>query len=62
MRNLFPYNSVRKVQSELIKDVEAAFLKGKNLLVNAPTGLGKTAATLPTALSYALENNKVVFF
>jgi len=62
MKNLFPYDSERAVQKELIQDVEAAISHGKNLLVNAPTGLGKTAASLPAALSYALENGKVVFF
>jgi len=59
---LFPYSSVRKVQKELIEDVEAAISSGKNLLVNAPTGLGKTASTLPAALAYALKNKKIVFF
>ncbi len=62
MKNLFPYDSVRPVQGELIKDVEEAIVAGKNILVNAPTGLGKTASTLPAAISYALENDKVVFF
>lgn len=60
--NLFPYDSVREVQKELIADVEKAISEGKNLLVNAPTGLGKTASTLPAALSYALEKGKVIFF
>lgn len=62
MKNLFPYDSVRPVQGELIKDVEGAIVSGKKILVNAPTGLGKTASTLPAALAYALENDKVVFF
>jgi DNA excision repair protein ERCC-2 len=59
---LFPYDSVRPVQGELIEDVKEAIVSGKNLLVNAPTGLGKTASTLPAAIAYALENDKVVFF
>ena len=34
----------------------------KSCLVVLPTGIGKTAAALPPALAYALENKKTVFF
>jgi len=59
---LFPYSKVRDVQAELIKDVEDAIVRGKNLIAHAPTGLGKTASTLPIALHHAIENDLSVFF
>ncbi|MFA5930803.1 MAG: ATP-dependent DNA helicase [archaeon] len=62
MRVYFPYEKVRAEQQELIKDVAASVASEKIFLTHAPTGLGKTASTLAPALSYALENNKKVFF
>lgn len=58
----FPYEEVREVQDDLILSVQNALEKGKNLIVHAPTGLGKTAATLAPAVSYAVKNKKTVFF
>ncbi len=58
----FPHESVRKVQDELIKDVEQCISNKKQLIAHAPTGLGKTASAIPVALSYALKNNLAVFF
>lgn len=59
---LFPHEKVRNIQENLILKVDEVVRKGKNLIVHAPTGLGKTAATLAPCLKYAIENNKVVFF
>lgn len=59
---LFPHNTTRKTQDAIITEVENTLNNKKNLLMHAPTGLGKTAATLPIALSYALKNKKTVFF
>jgi DNA excision repair protein ERCC-2 len=59
---LFPYSELRSVQSEMIKEVADALTNQSNLIVHAPTGLGKTAATIAPALNYALENKKKVFF
>ncbi|MDY6777189.1 MAG: DEAD/DEAH box helicase family protein, partial [Candidatus Nanohaloarchaea archaeon] len=39
-----------------------ALKKRNNLIAHAPTGLGKTAATVPSSLAYALEKDKRVFF
>ena len=59
---LFPHDKVRKFQEDLIIDIEKTIkVKGK-LLVNAPTGLGKTVSALGPALSYALKNNCTVWF
>ncbi len=59
---LFPFEEIRPIQDELLGEVEKAFQEKKNFIVHAPTGLGKTASTLPVALSLALkENLKVIF-
>ncbi len=62
MENFFPFEKLRDKQKNLKEDVEKSLKEGKHLLVHAPTGLGKTAATIAPALSYALKNNKTVFF
>jgi len=59
---LFPHSEIRDVQEDLIKEVLNAIENNSNLIAHAPTGLGKTAATIPIALSYALKNKKTVFF
>ncbi|MFC1727956.1 ATP-dependent DNA helicase [Nanoarchaeota archaeon] len=59
---LFPYSNVRESQKDLIKYVQTALLNKKNLIVHAPTGLGKTAATLAPALEHAIENKLTIFF
>ena len=59
---LFPHEQVRKVQKQMMDDVSEALEKQKHLVVHAPTGLGKTAATLSPALSLALQRDLTVFF
>ncbi|MFC1800836.1 DEAD/DEAH box helicase family protein, partial [Nanoarchaeota archaeon] len=59
---LFPHTEVREVQDELINEVEGTIKNKKSLIMHAPTGLGKTASTLPIALSYAIKNKLTVFF
>ncbi len=59
---LFPYDKVRNIQNDLIKEVKRCIKSKKNLIVHAPTGLGKSAATLPVALSYAIKHGLTVFF
>lgn len=59
---LFPFQEVREKQDDLISEAETAIKEGRSLVAHAPTGLGKTAATLTPALEYAKENNKKVFF
>ena len=62
MKFLFPFDDIRKSQSDLIDDVKKAIESKKNLIAHAPTGIGKTAATISAALTYAMENDKNVFF
>ena len=61
-KNLFPYEKVRDIQTDLIKSVSSAIHDNKNLIVHAPTGLGKTVATLAPALSFAMGKELTIFF
>jgi DNA excision repair protein ERCC-2 len=58
----FPFVKVRPVQEDCISVVEEALKKRGHVIMHAPTGLGKTAATLVPATEFALSNNKTVFF
>src|SRR3989344_3984378 len=62
MTTFFPHEQVRSEQGELIRAVEHCIQNKKHLIAHAPTGLGKTAATLAPALEYAIANKKTVFF
>lgn len=59
---LFPFPSIRDGQREFMEDVKDAVEGGKILVAHAPTGIGKTVATLVPALQYAVENGKTIFF
>ena len=59
---MFPFSVVRPVQQAFMNDIAEALEKRQHLIANAPTGLGKTAATLSVTLDYALKNQKTVFF
>ncbi len=61
-QQLFPHDTIRKGQEELIKDLDQAFSEKKILIAHAPTGMGKTAAALSVALKYALKEKKKIFF
>jgi len=62
MISFFPFDKIRPGQKELMADSRSAVRDGKILFAHAPTGIGKTAAVLPPALEYALDNDKAVFF
>lgn len=59
---LFPYDSARMEQSELLQQAADAVARKQHLVVHAPTGLGKTAAVLSPVLKHAIDNNLTVFF
>lgn len=59
---LFPHEEFRKIQSSLIQEVKTAVTTSSNLVINAPTGIGKTASTLAPSLAQAIKTGKTVFF
>ncbi|MCW1309549.1 MAG: DEAD/DEAH box helicase, partial [Candidatus Nanoarchaeia archaeon] len=59
---LFPFPKIRKTQEEMMLKVNEVIENGKNLIVHAPTGIGKSVAALSPALRYAIEQEKTVFF
>ena len=59
---LFPYKQVRPIQEALTKQVYSVIENKYNLITHAPTGLGKTAATLGPALKQAIDKKLTVFF
>jgi DNA excision repair protein ERCC-2 len=53
---------MRDAQRLLLDDVTGALAQRTHLVAHAPTGMGKTAATLTPALALALQRDLVVFF
>jgi DNA excision repair protein ERCC-2 len=58
----FPHRSWRAGQEQMLAAVEAAARQGEQLLLQAPTGLGKTAACLFPALRHGLLHNRPVLW
>ena len=58
----FPHTAPRPVQEKIIEAVRAAVRDGENLLAEAPTGSGKTAAALHPALAEGLSSGRQVVF
>ena len=59
---MFPHDTMRDGQSNLVKDIKSALHNEKILLAHAPTGLGKTASALSVAVPLAKKLKKKVFF
>src|SRR6185503_12230970 len=57
----FPYARSRPGQERIVEAVETALANRDHLLLEAPTGIGKTVAALYPALRYALAHGKRVF-
>lgn len=58
----FPHTAPRPIQEKLIEAIGNAVRSGENLLAEAPTGSGKTAAAIYPALKEALTSGKQVVF
>src|SRR3989344_1576771 len=58
----FPYEVVRGHQEELIKEVKKCAENRENILIHAPTGIGKTISVLSPLVSYAAKNDLTIFF
>lgn len=59
---LFPFETFREGQVELMESVFAVMSENKNIVFHAPTGLGKTVSVLTPGLKFALNTNKKLFF
>jgi len=60
----FPFAETRNFQEEFMSQVYSTLDKGGQMLVHAPTGIGKTAAVLSPAITYITKKDKkkVIFF
>lgn len=59
---LFRFDEARGSQKEMMKDIYSSLSDGKDILINAPTGIGKTDASLSAAITYAIKNDKDILF
>jgi len=59
---LFPFDQIRPGQAEFYCDVREAVSEARHIVAYAPTGIGKTAASLSACLEFALSNDKTVLF
>jgi len=59
---LFPHDVIRDGQKRFARDVTLAVAGGRHLVAQAPTGIGKTAASLAPAVQHALAEGKTVLF
>jgi DNA excision repair protein ERCC-2 len=58
----FPHQAPRPGQTKMIDSVRQALQSGGNLMAQAPTGSGKTAASLHPALADGLANGRQILF
>ena len=59
---LFPHDKVRNIQDVMLSDVYNAIKNKNNVIIHAPTGIGKTVSVLAPALSFALNKDITIFF
>jgi len=58
----FPFESLRPGQSGLVHTIEQGMRSRSRMLIQAPTGLGKTAGVLYPVLKEALSRGQTVFY
>lgn len=59
---VFPFDRPRRGQAELIETIEAGMGEGRPMLIQAPTGLGKTVGALYPSLKNALARAQRVVY
>lgn len=59
---LFPFETVRPAQDDLMADCREVVVEGGHLVAYAPTGLGKTVASLVPAIEEGVAEGKRIFF
>lgn len=59
---LFPHETIRDYQDILLETIDGCIEDDKDLVAHAPTGLGKTAASLAATLSNHLNTKKKIVF
>lgn len=62
MDYLFRFGHARPFQKEMMDDISSALADRRDILVNAPTGVGKTDASISAVLTFALKNDLDVLF
>jgi DNA excision repair protein ERCC-2 len=58
----FPFESPRPGQIELMQEIESGMAEGRPMLIQAPTGLGKTVGVLHPVLKEALGRGEQVLY
>jgi DNA excision repair protein ERCC-2 len=58
----FPHEKIRPIQKDIIEDIAKAIENKEHIIFHAPTGLGKSAASLAPAVTYAKKHKCTVFF
>ncbi len=59
---LFPHDKIRKIQDVMLDDVHDAVKNKKNIIIHAPTGIGKTVSVLAPTLGFAIDKDITIFF
>ncbi len=62
MDMLFRFDKPRLHQDKMMEDIYNAISQRRSIFINAPTGIGKTDASISACLSYALKEELDVFF
>ncbi|RLF21514.1 MAG: hypothetical protein DRN15_11030, partial [Thermoprotei archaeon] len=61
-KQFFPYPYIRPEQESMLKAINDGLEKGKNCIIEAPSGIGKTVASLTLLVPYAIENRLKVLY